>query len=143
MSAGSSGLVGRLWSESQAASWMQSRIGSVAPVVPEPKGKESEMQVQGPKWLVPLGPPTVQADGFLLVVIGLALRDKAVEGLDNGAGTRAVIHKDRRAAHPGLQLVHRKRHVLRVVLFGGKKKKIERMKSGPGWEMAAHRDGPC
>jgi hypothetical protein len=94
MSAGSSGLVGKLWSESQAASWMQSRIGSVAPVVPEPKGKESEMQVQVPKWLVSLGPPTVQADGFLLVVVGLALRDKAVESLDNGAGTRAVIHKD-------------------------------------------------
>lgn len=46
----------------------------------------------------------------------LPLQRELLEGLDDKASIGAVVHEDRRAAHPGLQVVDGQRDVLRVVL---------------------------
>lgn len=46
----------------------------------------------------------------------LSLQGELFEGLDNDSCVGAVVHKDGRASHPGLQVVDGQRDVLGVVL---------------------------
>lgn len=112
-SAGSSGFMGRLWPAAQAASWMQFLYETLGGAPSAPLAAHATCGCSAVT--LPSPEPRSRPPATYLVV-SLVLVGELLEVLDDHAGVGAVVHVQRRRAHPRLQVVHRQGNVLCVRL---------------------------